>query len=106
MRNKAGVATNAIFACSNMVNRIINEIDKGDYIMVAFDTGKHTFRHEALETYKANRKPAPQELIAQFPIAREYLRAMNIFQFEQEGFEGDDIAGTVARPAEKQGLDV
>lgn len=106
MRNKDGVPTNAIFAFSNMINRIINEIDKGDYIMVAFDTGKHTFRHEALETYKANRKPAPQELIAQFPIAREYLRAMNIFQFEQEGFEGDDIAGTVARLAEKQGLDV
>ncbi|MGM9873493.1 MAG: DNA polymerase I [Bacilli bacterium] len=106
MRNKDGVPTNAIFAFSNMINRILSEIDKGDYIMVAFDTGKHTFRHEALETYKANRKPVPQELITQFPIAREYLRAMNIFQFEQEGFEGDDIAGTVARQAEKQGLDV
>lgn len=106
MRNKDGVPTNAIFAFSNMINKILQEVKDGDSIMVAFDTGKHTFRHEALETYKANRKPQPQELITQLPLARQFLKAMNIFQFEEEGFEGDDIAGTVAKLAEKEGYDV
>ncbi len=72
-------------------------------IMVAFDASKQTFRKEQLETYKANRKPTPEDLVAQFPIARDFLRALNIFQFEEEGFEGDDIAGTVAKLAEKEG---
>ena len=103
MRNKEGIPTNAIFAFSNMINKILNDLKEDERIMVAFDAGKQTFRKEQLETYKANRKPTPEDLVAQFPIARDFLRALNIFQFEEEGFEGDDIAGTVARLAEKEG---
>ena len=106
MRNQDGIPTNAIFAFSNMMNKIVAGLKEGEGIIVAFDAAKHNFRHDALETYKANRKPAPQELVEQFPIARDFLRNFGIFQFEEEGFEGDDIAGTVAKTAEKAGYDV
>ena len=106
MRNQEGIPTNAIFAFSNMINKILSSLKEDECIMVAFDAGKETFRKEQLESYKANRKPTPEELVQQFPIARDFLRALNIFQFEEEGFEGDDIAGTVARLAEKEGYQV
>ena len=106
MRNQEGIPTNAIFAFSNMINKILSSLKEGESILVAFDAGKHNFRHDALETYKANRKPAPEDLVVQFPIAREFLRNLGIFQFEEVGFEGDDIAGTVAKMAEKEGYDV
>ena len=106
MRNQEGIPTNAIFAFSNMINKILSSLKEDEGIMVAFDHSKQTFRKEQLESYKANRKPTPEELIQQFPIARDFLKALNIFQFEQEGFEGDDIAGTVARLAEKENYQV
>ena len=106
MRAQDGTPTNAIFAFSNMMNKILSELKQGDYLFVAFDTGKPTFRHEELETYKANRKPAPEDLVKQFPLVRQFLKAMGIFQFEEVGFEGDDIAGTIAKQAEDQGFDV
>ena len=106
MRNQDGIPTNAIFAFSNMMNKIISSLKDGEGIIVAFDAAKHNFRHDALETYKANRKPAPEDLVTQFPIARDFLKNFGVFQFEQEGFEGDDIAGTVAKLAEKNGYDV
>ncbi len=106
MRNQEGIPTNAIFAFSNMINKIVSNLKEGEGIIVAFDAAKHNFRHDALETYKANRKPAPKELVEQFPIARDFLRNFGIFQFEQEGFEGDDIAGTIAKTAEKEGYEV
>lgn len=106
MRNQEGIPTNAIFAFSNMINKIVSSLKEGEGIIVAFDAAKHNFRHDALETYKANRKPAPKELVEQFPIARDFLRNFGIFQFEEEGFEGDDIAGTIARKAEEAGYEV
>ena len=106
MRSQDGTPTNAIFAFSNMINKIIADVKEGDAIMVAFDTGKPSFRKQELETYKANRKPAPEDLKTQFPISRDFLRALGIFQFEEEGFEGDDIAGSVAKLAEKEGYEV
>ena len=106
MRNQDGIPTNAIFAFSNMMNKIVSGLKKGEGIIVAFDAAKHNFRHDALETYKANRKPAPADLVEQFPIARDFLKSFGIFQFEEEGFEGDDIAGTIAKKAEKEGYDV
>ena len=106
MRNQDGIPTNAIFAFSNMINKIISSLKEGEGIIVAFDAAKHNFRHDALETYKANRKPAPKELVEQFPIARDFLRNFGIFQFEEEGFEGDDIAGTIAKKAEAAGYEV
>jgi len=106
MRNKDGTPTNAIFAFSNMINKIISGIKEGEAIFVAFDAGKHNFRHDQLETYKANRKPAPEDLVIQFPIVREFLHAMRIYQFEEVGFEGDDIAGTMAKKAAQLGYEV
>lgn len=106
MRNQEGIPTNAIFAFSNMMNKIVSNLKEGEGIIVAFDAAKHNFRHDALETYKANRKPVPQDLVEQFPIARDFLKNFGIFQFEQEGFEGDDIAGTIAKNAEKNGYEV
>ena len=106
MRTKDGTPTNAIFAFSNMLNKILISLKEGEAIAVALDAGKPTFRHEALETYKANRKPAPEDLIPQFAIVREFLNAMNIYNFEEEGVEGDDIAGTIAKRGEEAGYEV
>ena len=106
MRSQDGTPTNAIFAFSNMINKILSDLKEGECLFVAFDAGKHNFRHDQLETYKANRKPAPEDLVKQFPITREFLKALNVFQFEEIGFEGDDIAGTVAKLAEKEGYTV
>ena len=106
MRSQDGTPTNAIFAFSNMMNKILSDLKEGECIFVAFDAGKHNFRHDQLESYKANRKPAPEDLVKQFPIVREFLKALNVYQFEEVGFEGDDIAGTVAKLAEKEGYDV
>ena len=104
MRNQEGIPTNAIFAFSNMINKIIASLKEDECIMVAFDAGKQTFRKEQLESYKANRKPTPEDLVTQFPIARDFLRALGIFQFEEEGFEGDDIAGTYKAEEKPNGV--
>ena len=106
MTTKDGIPTNAIFSFSNMINKILSSIKEDEAIFVAFDTDKKTFRHEQLETYKANRKPAPEDLVKQFPIARQFLNALNIYQFEQNGFEADDIAGTVAKKSAAKGYKV
>ena len=106
MRTQDGTPTNAIFAFSSMINKILSTLKPEEGLMVAFDAGKDTFRKEQLESYKANRKPTPEDLVRQFPMARDFLKALGIFQFEQHGYEGDDIAGTVAKLAEKEGYTV
>ncbi len=106
MRSHDGTPTNAIFAFSSMINKILGTLNEGESIFVAFDTGKPTFRKSQLESYKANRKPAPEELVVQFPMSRDFLKRLGIFQYEQEGYEGDDIAGTVAKLAESKGYNV
>ncbi|MCH5172261.1 MAG: DNA polymerase I [Erysipelotrichales bacterium] len=106
MRAKDGTPTNAIFAFSNMLSRIVNGFKGEERLLVVFDTGKKTFRHQELDTYKANRKPVDQELIIQMPIARELLSVLGIYTYELEGFEGDDIAGTAAKLAQSEGYEV
>lgn len=106
MRAKDGTPTNAIFAFSNMLCKIINGFKGDEYLFVVFDTGKKTFRHQELDTYKANRKPVAPELIQQMPIARELLSAMGIYTYELEGFEGDDIAGSMAKQAANMGFEI
>lgn len=106
MRTKGGVPTNAIYIFANMIVRVLEDLAPGDGLLVAFDTGKKTFRHEQLESYKAQRKKAPDELIAQMPIARELLEKLGIFSFEMDGFEGDDVAGSAAMTAHKEGYNV
>lgn len=106
MHNHNGVPTNAIFAFSNMISNLLKEIKEGDGIFVAFDKGKETFRHKEYKDYKANRIKAPEELFIQMPIAREFLNTLNIKYYERDDLEADDIAGNIAKKAEKLGYKV
>lgn len=106
MRNKEGVPTNAVFAFANMLNKILANIKQNDVLFVAFDTGKPTFRHLENKDYKANRKECPEDLKIQMPIVRELLRSLNVFIYEKEGWEADDICGTFAKKAGKEGYNV
>lgn len=106
MRSKDGIPTNALFAFSNMVLHIIKEFKNDEHLLVAFDTDKKTFRHQEFDKYKANRKACPEELKIQMPLAREMLKALGVFTYEMEEYEGDDIAGTVAKLASKQNYQV
>lgn len=96
MSTSNGIPTNAIFGFINMLNKAIALIAP-DYVFVAWDAGKKTFRHQAYEAYKGTRKPLDQDLIVQFPIAREYLDAAMISRYETEGYEADDIIGSYAK---------
>lgn len=106
MRNKDGVPTNAIFAFANMLNKILVQLKDGDLLFVGFDTGKPTFRHEKNKDYKANRKECPEDLKIQMPIVRQLLKSLNIFTYEKEGYEADDLCGTYAKLAGKEGYNV
>lgn len=104
MVNRNGIPTNGVYGFARMVEKIISTNPK--YVIVAFDYGKKTFRNELLDTYKATRKETPQELVPQFALAREYLTAHNITWYEIEGYEGDDIIGTLVEFGEKNNLKV
>lgn len=104
MVNRNGIPTNGVYSFARMVEKIISTNPK--YVIVAFDYGKKTFRNELLDTYKATRKETPQELVPQFALAREYLTAHNITWYEIEGYEGDDIIGTLVDFGEKNNLKV
>lgn len=104
MVNRNGIPTNGVYGFARMVEKIISTNPK--YVIVAFDYGKKTFRNELLDTYKATRKETPQELVPLFALAREYLTAHNITWYEIEGYEGDDIIGTLVDFGEKNNLKV
>ena len=95
MKNSEGFATNGIYGLVNMMNKIIAE-EKPVYIAVAFDIGK-TFRHEKYSDYKAGRSETPDELKMQFPVAKKILNAMGIKYLEMDGYEADDIIGTLSK---------
>ncbi|MBQ9987716.1 MAG: DNA polymerase I, partial [Erysipelotrichales bacterium] len=96
MRTSTGTPTNAVFAFANMLNKAI-DIVAPEYVLVAFDMGKKNFRHTLFAEYKGTRKEAPQELVEQFPIVREFLRSYGIPYVEVEGYEADDIIGSTTR---------
>ncbi len=98
LTTKAGKHTNAIFGMVNMVQRQLAAIAP-DYAAVAFDLKAPTFRHKMYDAYKAGRHPTPPELSSQFPDAKEVLRAMGLHVLELEGYEADDIQGTIAKMA-------
>lgn len=106
MTTKKSLPINAIFAFHNLIKKIKSGLKESDHLFVAFDTGKPTKRKQEFEAYKAQRSPAPQELVIQMPIAREMLEAMDIFWDEKEGFEGDDLAGSMAKTASENGDEV
>ncbi len=96
MMTSDGVYTNAVFAFANMINKAIDMIHP-EYITVAFDKGKHTFRHDLSTDYKGKRKKAPEELVPQFALVREYLDAYHIPFMEYDDIEADDIIGSLSK---------
>ena len=104
MITKDGIYTQGIYGFINMLNKLENDYEP-EYITVAFDLKAPTFRHLEYDEYKAGRKAMPPELVMQMPLLKEVLHAMRIETLEMEGFEADDIIGTVAKEAEAQGLE-
>lgn len=104
MITKEGIYTQGIYGFINMLQKIETDYEP-EYITVAFDLKAPTFRHLEYEQYKAGRKPMPIELVMQMPLLKDVLHAMNIKTLELEGFEADDIIGTVARITEEQELE-
>lgn len=105
LATKDGIYTNGVYGFLTMLYKIQEE-HSVDYICVAFDKRGPTFRHETFDQYKANRESTPNELALQFPILKEILKAMNIHQMELEGYEADDIAGTLSKIGEEKGMEV
>lgn len=105
LTNSKGFHTNAIYGFLNIMFKILEE-EKPDYLAVAFDVHAPTFRHEIYKEYKGTRKPMPEELREQVPVMKEVLKAMKVVILEQPGLEADDILGTLAKRAERDGLSV
>ena len=105
LMTKEGTYTNAIYGFLAILFKILEDINP-EYLVVAFDLKAPTQRHKLYEGYKATRKGMPNELAEQMPIIKEILRAMNIDIIEKEGYEADDILGTLSRYGEKNDLEV
>lgn len=103
LTNAEGLHTNGIYGFLNIMFRILDE-EKPDYLAVAFDLSVPTFRHQMYDQYKGTRKGMPDELREQVPVLKELLKAMKIPLLMLEGYEADDLLGTVARRSEAQGL--
>ncbi len=99
----SGIPTNAIYGFMNIMLKYIEDY-KPDYLCVAFDLKAPTFRHKMYEAYKAQRKGMPDDLAEQMPHLKELLTAMNILQLSLEGYEADDIIGTVCRLCDENGI--
>lgn len=102
--NSKGLYTNAVYAFARMINHLIK--DNYDYILVAFDAGKRTIRHDIMENYKAGRAPMPDEFRMQIAYIKEFLDIMRIKQCEVPLYEADDIIGTMSKRAEDLGYHV
>ena len=100
-----GKYTNAVYGFLAILFKVLEDIEP-QYLMVAFDLKAPTARHKLYEGYKATRKGMPNELAEQMPILKDILQAMNITIIEKEGYEADDVLGTLAKMSEKEGLDV
>ena len=105
LTTKDGKYTNAVYGFLAILFKLLEDVNP-DYMVVTFDLKAPTERHKRYEGYKANRKGMPEELAEQMPMIKDVLRAMNIDIVEKEGYEGDDILGTLSRYGEKQGLEV
>ena len=105
LANSKGEPTNAIYGFITMLKKLI-ESEKPAYVAVCFDRKEPTFRHKKYEQYKAHRKPMPDLLVEQMPHIKDLVHAYRIKSFELAGFEADDLIGTLAKRAEKEGLDV
>jgi len=104
MSTKDGIPTGAVFGYINILKKHLDAI-KPDFAVAAFDVHAPTFRHKMDSAYKATRRPMPEELRAQLPFLREATEAMGLAIVEKEGFEADDILGTLSRVAEESGME-
>ncbi len=104
LTTRTGQPTNAVFGFLNILNKLLDE-EQPQALCVTFDRKAPTFRHLAYEGYKAQRKPMPEELASQMPILKEVLSALNIPMYELDGWEADDLIGTIARRDEEAGWD-
>ncbi|HRR76402.1 MAG TPA: DNA polymerase I [Ruminococcus sp.] len=102
LSNKKGVFTNAIFGFMNIYLKNFSDV-KPDAVAVAFDLRSPTFRHKAASYYKANRKGMPEELAQQLPLVKELLGLMGIKVIECEGYEADDVLGTLSKACSDKG---
>lgn len=103
--NSKGEDTSATFGFVNSLLKLLDN-EKPDYIAVAFDTKHPTFRHEMYDEYKSTRAKMPDELVEQLPRIKQSVEALNLCSFEMDGYEADDIIGTLAKHAEEKGHDV
>ena len=103
LTNSEGLHTNAVYGFLNIMFKILDE-EKPDYLTVAFDLSAPTFRHKMYGGYKGTRKPMPHELVEQVPLIKEALTDMNVCVVTKEGYEADDILGTLAKRAEAEGM--
>ncbi len=108
MRSADGTPTKAVFAFSNMLWKLLNDIkgDKPTHLAIIFDKTEDTFRKEIYPDYKAHRPPTPEDLVPQFPLVREAARAFGISVVEMDRFEADDLIATYARRAAQAGAKV
>ncbi len=104
LTNSEGIYTNAIYGFLNILFKYTDDLTP-DYLVVAFDLKAPTFRHKMFEGYKAGRKGMPDELAQQMPILKEILAAMNISMISREGYEADDLIGTVSRMCEEEKIE-
>ncbi|MFP4661440.1 MAG: DNA polymerase I [Halanaerobiales bacterium] len=105
LQNDDGEYTNAVFGFARMLFRLIDD-ENPDYLIVAFDKKGPTFRHEEYEDYKGTRKKMPDELSPQIPLIKKLLEGLKIPIIGKEGYEADDVIGTLAQIGEEKGLDV
>ncbi len=105
LTNAEGLHTNAVYGFLNILFKILEE-EKPEYLTVAFDVHAPTFRHKMYDAYKGTRKPMADELRQQVPVMKEVLKAMGVTIVEQEGYEADDILGTIAKRSEAMGMEV
>ncbi len=100
-----GTPVNAVYGFCNMLMKLLDEIDT-DGMAVVFDKSEVTFRNDIYTDYKANRPPAPDELVPQFGLIREATKAFGLASVEQDGYEADDLIATYARAAAAAGVEV
>lgn len=105
LNNNKGIHTNAVYGFTMMLMKVLED-EKPTHILVAFDAGKTTFRHQTFTEYKGGRQKTPPELSEQFPFIRELLDAYQISRYELENYEADDIIGTLSLAAEQDGFEV
>ncbi len=105
LTTKEGFPTNALYGVVNIIAKQVDRLSP-DHLAVAFDLKAPTFRHKMYGAYKAGRRPMPEELALQLPVAKELLAAMGFHVLERAGYEADDILGTLARMGEEDGCEV